>query len=101
MRPVTETDRIAAAISYVGRSADELLLLGVGDSVVFDGSDEALRGGLSSPAALRRWHDAGVQLYSLAGLHAKILLVEDTTGRVRPHLLVGSMNLSRHSNEAL
>lgn len=93
------TDVVSAAISYVGGNANELVALKGGDRLVFDGSDAALRAGLANPDVLERWSTAGVELRSLGGLHAKVLVVQPEADD--PLAYVGSMNLSHHSNDRL
>ncbi|GAA2501314.1 hypothetical protein GCM10009858_44430 [Terrabacter carboxydivorans] len=92
-------DVVSAAVSYVGGNADELVALKRGDRLVFDGSDAALQSGLANPDVLERWSMASVELRSLGGLHAKVLVVEPEADG--PLAYVGSMNLSHHSNDRL
>ena len=97
--PFQATDVVSAAVSYLGARADELVWLGRGDRLAFDGSDAALRAGLANPDVLQRWEAAGVELRSLGGLHAKVLVVESGVSHAIAY--VGSMNLSHHSNDSL
>lgn len=97
--PFQATDVVSAAVSYLGARADELVWLGRGDRLASDGSDAALRAGLANPDVLERWEAAGVELRSLGGLHAKVLVVESGVSHAIAY--VGSMNLSHHSNDRL
>lgn len=81
-----------AAIAYVGSTADTWLGLRSGDILICDASDDAVTLGLTSPKQLRRWHEHGVRIWSLAGLHAKT----GVFGRVG---FIGSANASQTSAE--
>lgn len=100
LRTVTWPGPVRAAIAYVGREAPDLLPLGTGDTLVFDGSDESLAGGTTTPAALQVLFDRGVILVSVARLHAKVIVagVEEAGER---KTLVGSANASEHSRTSL
>lgn len=100
LRTVTWPGPVRAAIAYVGREAPDLLPLGAGDTLVFDGSDESLAGGTTNPAALQVLFDRGVILVSVARLHAKVIVagVEEAGER---KTLVGSANASEHSRTSL
>ena len=78
----------SAAVAYV--STDDWLSFREGDLLVTDASDRAIAEGLTSAAVLSRAHRRGVMLYSLGGLHAKVLVLGRTA-------VVGSANLSRSS----
>ncbi len=99
--PFHATDVVSAAVSFLGANADALVWLGRGDRLVFDGSDAALRAGLANPDVLERWEAAGVELRSLGGLHAKVLVVEPGGSHGHAIAYVGSLNLSHHSNDSL
>lgn len=81
-------DRVLAAVSYVTTDVGEL---GEGDTLIVDASPAALRAGATDPAVLRRCLKRRVVVYSVVGLHAKLVLVDDNW------LLVGSANWSRRS----
>jgi hypothetical protein len=83
-----------AAVAYVGKNADELIAFSSGDTVVVDGSDNALRAGSTNPETLSRWYKAGAEIYSYEGLHAKVLVLGHT-------VVVGSANVSWHSHDRL
>lgn len=79
------------AIAYVSiTGADLLASWGEGDVIVCNASDAALRSGSTSPKALRRLRERGVDVRSHKGLHAKVLIVGSEA-------IVGSMNASTSS----
>lgn len=78
------------AIAYIGSEADTWLHLRAGDVVVCDASARAVRMGMTSVPQLRRWYEAGVQVASREGLHAKV-------GVIGSRAFVGSANASRMS----
>lgn len=90
---------VNAAIGYVSSTAESVFAPPAGSRLVVDGSDPALRRGLTSPAVLRRWKARGVDIRSVAGLHAKSMVITyaDQTRRV----VVGSANASKNSANAL
>ncbi|MFJ4109093.1 phospholipase D-like domain-containing protein [Oerskovia enterophila] len=100
LRTVTWPGPVRAAIAYVGREAPELLPLGAGDTLVFDGSDESLAGGTTNPAALQVLFDRGVILVSVARLHAKVIVAGSEEAGERK-TLVGSANASERSRTSL
>lgn len=87
-----------AAISYVGGVGPSLLGLRTGDSIVIDGSDQSLRNGTVDPRAVAAWRRSGVHVYSLEGLHAKVI-VADRAG-ADSIAIVGSANASRASRDS-
>jgi hypothetical protein len=84
----------AVAVAYAGKGAEHLLQLRAGDVLVLDGSDRALASGVTHPAAVQAWLNAGAEVYSYEGLHAKVLVVGRTA-------VIGSANLSHHSRDHL
>lgn len=81
-----------AAVAYV--TDDDFLRYGEGDVLVTDASDRAISAGLTSARVLRRALEDGAELYSLAELHAKVILLDGVA-------IFGSANISRSSREAL
>lgn len=81
-----------AAIAYV--SSDKLIKFGEEDVLVTDASDHAIAMGQTSAEVLKRAHKRSATLYSLRGLHAKVLLLDGTA-------VVGSANLSGSSANGL
>jgi hypothetical protein len=85
-----------AAVAYAGKDAPRLLRLSLDDDVIVDGSDTALSAGVTSPDALAEWLEAGVNVWSLQDLHAKVVLLAGADGARTA--LVGSANASVHAN---
>ena len=65
------TSRSVVAVAYVGRDAPDRLPLVDGDRLLVDATPAAVRAGVTSAAALRRYLDAGVDIRWRSGLHAK------------------------------
>jgi hypothetical protein len=76
------------AIAYVTDSS--LLPLRGGDVLVTDASDASIAGGQTSAIALNQYFKAGVCLFSLPALHAKVVVLDDWA-------VIGSANASQHS----
>lgn len=81
-----------AAVAYV--TSERHLAFRLGDTLVCDASDEAIRSGQTSAKVLKAACARGAQVYSSPGLHAKAM----TIGRVA---VVGSANLSESSASTL
>jgi hypothetical protein len=77
-----------AAIAYV--SSDEHIQFGDGDILICDASPNAVKAGQTVAAVLKRAYDRKATLFSLPGLHAKIVLLNDKA-------LIGSANASGSS----
>ena len=73
------------AIAYV--SNDDHLKFGDGDLLVCDASPAAIKAAQTDARVLKRAFDRGAAVYSLAGLHAKILLLNEKA-------IIGSANAS-------
>lgn len=85
--------RAHVAIAYLGVDAADLLSgLRAGDVLVCDASDQAVRLGLTSVAALKQLHDRNVVLYSHEGMHSKC-------AQIGHRVLIGSANASKTSAE--
>jgi hypothetical protein len=82
------------AVAYFGAGASRLLPLPKGSRLVVDASERAVRSGQTCPADLKRLVKAGVRVYSVANLHAKVLVL----GRVA---YIGSANVSSRSASQL
>ena len=65
---------VTAVVAYIGSDAPNILALRRGDKLVCDASDTAIRGGMTSADALRTYLNRGVELYSVSGLHAKVVI---------------------------
>jgi len=76
--------RLRAAIAYV--TTDHLKFRS-GDVLVCDASDTSVKAGMTTAAQLRKFVDAGAEIYSYSGLHSKVVVLDD-------HALIGSANLS-------
>ena len=80
--------RLWAAISYVTTTSH--LEFGKGDVLVCDASEGAIKAGMTSASALRRFRSNGAKVYSFDGLHAKTLLIDNKA-------VIGSANLSENA----
>lgn len=92
-----QATRKRAAIAYIGSAAAQMLGLVGGDLIIVDGSDAALGAGLVDPAVVDAWLSERVEVRSLWGLHAKVMLLEGRQTRA----VVGSANASAHSRDRL
>jgi hypothetical protein len=77
-----------AAVAYV--TSEEFVTFADGDVLITDASDHAIAAGLTNAKVLARAFRRGAQLYSLPGLHTKVLLLGGTA-------VIGSANLSEAS----
>lgn len=80
-----------AAIAYVTK---DLIHFRKGDILVVDASAYAVACGETNAKVLRALHKKGVSLYHCAGLHAKVLLLDDVA-------VISSGNMSNSSVDAL
>lgn len=80
----------AVAIGYVGTTAPHVMPLRAGDVLICDASRPAIRQGLTSASALARYRRKGVEIFSLPGLHAKVVAFPTSAW-------VGSANASLNS----
>ncbi len=85
---------LTAAVGFVGKRPDGLLRWRRGSVLIADLSEGRVREGSSSARGALRLLRKGVEVWSLQGLHAKVLLFDR-------HAVVGSMNLSEDSRERL
>ena len=88
------TQRVVAAMGYVGSEAHKLLPLAKGDLLVCDLSESAVKSGATNPEAILDFLKAKVTVRSRQGLHAKVVVL----GR---RAYVGSNNASDHSAKKL
>ena len=77
-----------AAVAYV--TSDEIVRFTEGDLLVTDASDHAIAAGQTSARLLQNALTRKVRLYSLPGLHAKVMVLGDT-------VVIGSANISNSS----
>lgn len=68
---------VTAVVSFVGKDAEALMPLRRGDRLVCNADDATVRRGLTNPDALKRFHQKGVEIYSVVGLHAKVIAGKD------------------------
>ena len=85
---------IAAAVSYVGVRAPEVLPLRKGDFLICDASAKAIKQGVTSAKSLASYLRLGVQVFSYEGLHSKVVASEKFAW-------VGSANASGNSRDNL
>jgi hypothetical protein len=82
------------AVAYFGKGAAKLLPLPQGSRLVVDASEPAVKSGQTHPKDLKKLYDAGVQVYSREGLHAKVFVFDNTA-------FIGSANASNRSANLL
>ena len=85
---------VIVVIGYVGSTAEEVMPLRKGDTLVCDASRVAIRQGLTSAQVLARYHKAGVTVASCQGLHAKVVASKTWAW-------IGSANASTNSRDKL
>ena len=85
---------VVAAVGYIGVNAPTVMPLRRGDILVCDASDPAIRGRLTSAAALATFHRKGVAVFSVDGLHAKVIAST-------AFAWIGSANASKNSEDGL
>jgi hypothetical protein len=86
--------RVVAVVGYVGLDAPTVMPLRAGDSLVCDASPTAIKSRLTSAQALLEYDKRGVAIYSLQGLHAKVICSQSFAW-------VGSTNASKNSRDNL
>lgn len=84
----------AVAVAYFGKGAAKLLPLKPGSVLVVDASEAAVKAGVTHPDDLKSLQKRGVRILSAKNLHAKVFVF----GKLA---IVGSMNVSKNSAEAL
>ncbi|WP_072689829.1 phospholipase D family protein [Rhodococcus marinonascens] len=88
---------ITAAVAYVGSGASTILGLQRGSAIIVDADRKTVRSGSTDPRVLLDWVKAGVKVYSLKGLHAKMILAEAVGAEHDAFAVIGSANLSQSS----
>jgi len=68
--------------------------LGTGDTLVVNASDAAMRQGSTTKVALLAFAKAGVRVYGVGRLHAKVMVFGD-------RVVVGSSNLSMRASQGI
>lgn len=81
---------VVAVVAYIGRDSTSLIPLRSGDALICDASRTAIRAGLTCARTLRTLQSRGVVIFSIAGLHAKVIASPTAAW-------VGSANASRNS----
>ncbi len=82
--------RRRAAIAYC---TDNKLGLKKGDVLIVDASDYCIKSGSTSAVLLADLYDGGVKLYSVPGLHAKVVSLGNAA-------IIGSANMSSNAESA-
>ena len=82
------------AVAYFGAGASKLLPLKKGSRLVVDFSDRAVKSGQTCPADILKLIQAGVDVYNVPNLHAKVFVF-------RNRAFIGSTNVSNSSATAL
>jgi len=88
----SKSGRRMAAIAYA--TSEEAIRFGEGDTLIVDASEHAVACGQTSASLLNHAYKRGAEVYSLPGLHAKVLLLDETA-------VIGSANLSSSSVNTL
>lgn len=88
---LTKGDSITAAISYV---TTQTIPLKRGDILICDASHQAISNGVTSADSLKHYNSKHVTIYSVKGLHSKVLVSNRCA-------VIGSANLSENSKKHL
>lgn len=91
---VKASQRVKAAVAFVGNGGADLLPLKKGDTLVVNLGLQTVKQGATSPKEIQRLIKRGVQLFTRSNLHAKFFICDDA-------LLVGSANISNNSQKVL
>lgn len=83
-----------AAVAFIGQRAHELLPLTRGSILVVNMSERSVQHGLTNPYEVEKFMQRGVEVHTVANLHAKVFVFRDRA-------IVGSMNTSRSSANEL
>lgn len=86
--------RCHVAVAYFGAGASKLLPLKKGSVLIVDMSERAVGSGQTKPLEVLRLINEGVEVHSVANLHAKVFVIG-------AHALVGSTNVSYSSAKTL
>ena len=84
--------KVWAAVAYIGVDGHSALPLKQGDLLVCDCSKRAVRNGSTQLSGVKAFVDAGCSVYSVEGLHAKVVVLPRRA-------FVGSMNASDSSRD--
>lgn len=86
--------RAQVAVAYVSKGARNLLTLGPGSLLVVDACEDAVRSRCTNPAELLYFQRKGVEIHSVANLHAKVFVFGSRA-------IIGSANVSNRSADYL
>lgn len=92
-RAAKRAKRRAAAVAYIGRKASKLLPLKRGDVLIANVTLEAVKYGQTDPSEILKLIKRGVEVHSVANLHAKVVLGGTA--------VIGSANVFRNSADYL
>jgi len=90
-----KSQKVVAAVAYVGKKAHNLLPWTKGSVVIADLSEGTVKSGSSSAKGALKLLKKDVEVWSLRGLHSKVFVFDRHTA------VVGSMNLSESSSSSL
>lgn len=68
---------VTAIVSFIGASGETILPLRRGDSLVCNADESTIKLGLTNPETLLKFLNMGVRIYSIQGLHAKVIVGDD------------------------
>lgn len=85
---------VVAVVAFIGVDAPTVMPLRRDDTLVCDASRLAIARGLTNVSALRTFRRRGIQIFSISGLHAKVIASPTSAW-------VGSANASTNSQERL
>jgi hypothetical protein len=91
-RLASDSRKKQAAVAYV--TTDRLVRFGCGDVLITDASDQSIAAGQTSAKIVSEANRRGAEVYSLPGLHAKVLLLDGVA-------VIGSANVSESSVTSL
>lgn len=83
-----------AVVAFIGSDAPLVMPLRSGDVLVCDASPLAIKRGLTNVSALRSYHRRGIRIFSMSGLHAKVIAWPTSAW-------IGSANASKNSEARL
>jgi hypothetical protein len=91
---IKSAKHVEAAIAYFGHNGSKLLPLRKSHRLIVDMSIATVKAGSTDPFEIAKLIDRGVEVFTRRNLHAKIVVLDNA-------VIVGSANVSKHSNEIL
>ena len=91
---VKKAHRVHAAIAYFGQGGAKRLPLRKGDCLVVDMSPATVRAGATDPREIEKLLNKKVRVFTRRSLHAKLIVADGS-------VIVGSANISKHSEQVL